>query len=201
MINYENIRKIDGWCTDDKIEKMINLIISTKPTNVVEIGVYHGKSLVCQALALKENSYGKICAIDPWNKKDAIEFVKEERQLKWWDEQDLNSVYESFLKSIKQNEVENYITIYKSKSSDCVDMIDKIDILHIDGNHEEESSYRYVELYVPKVKKGGYIWFDDANWYQTQKALNLIESEFNCKLVDKAKSDDPNNFCNLYIKE
>ena len=97
--------------------------------------------------------------------------------------------------------MENYITIYKSKSSDCVDMIDKIDILHIDGNHEEESSYRDVELYVPKVKKGGYIWFDDANWYQTQKALNLIESEFNCKLVDKAKSDDPNNFCNLYIKE
>ena len=76
MINYENIRKIDGWCTDDKIEKMINLIISTKPTNVVEIGVYHGKSLVCQALALKENSYGKICAIDPWNKKDAIEFIE-----------------------------------------------------------------------------------------------------------------------------
>jgi len=77
----------------------------------------------------------------------------------------------------------------------------EIDILHIDGNHEEESSCKDVELYLPRVKKGGYVWFDDANWHQTQKAINLLQNKFNCKLIDKAKSDDPNNFCNLYIKE
>lgn len=201
MINYNNIKKIDGWCSDEKIEKMIDLIIKTKPTNIAEIGVYYGKSLICQALALKENKCGKIYAIDSWNIKDCTEFIEEQSAIKWWNDIDLNLVYESFLNSIKENEVENYVEIFKYKSIDCIDMIDYIDILHIDGNHEENSSCRDVHLYLPKVKIGGYIWFDDAKWHQTQNAINLIETVYNCKLIDKAYWDDKINYCSLYQKQ
>jgi len=86
-------------------------------------------------------------------------------------------------------------------SAEYSNIIDfEIDILHIDGNHEEISSCRDVELYVPKLKTGGYLWFDDANWKETKKAINLIENTYKLKLIDKAYSDDPNNYCNLYIK-
>lgn len=201
MINIENIKKIDGWCSDEKIYKMINLIKNTKPNKIVEIGVYCGKSLICQALALKENKLGKIYAIDSWKHQDCIEFTKEQSVIEWWKNVDLNFVYQSFLKSINDNEVSNYVEIFKCKSNECIDKIDIIDILHIDGNHEEESSCLDVNLYVPKVKKDGYIWFDDAKFYQTQKAIELLENSYKCELIDQVFWTDKINCCNLYIKK
>ena len=128
--------------------------------------------------------------------------MTEENSINWWQNLDYTKIYNGCINSIVNNNLEDFVKIHRLTSLEYSTKIDfEIDILHIDGNHEEESSCRDVELYLPKVKKGGYIWFDDANWYQTQKAISLIENKFGCKLVDKAASDDPNNFCNLYIKE
>lgn len=201
MINYNNIKKINGWCSDQKIEKMINLIIDKKPTNLVEIGVYAGKSLICQALALKENGFGKIYGIDSWNVQDCIEFENDATALDWWKTVDLEYIYQDCVKNIKENEVENYIQIIREKSNVYIKKMNyEIDILHIDGNHCNLSSCRDVDLYLPKVKSGGYIWFDDALWATTQDAIKLIETQYNCKLIDRAYWGDNVNFCNLYVK-
>ena len=47
---------------------------------------------------------------------------------------------------------------------------ESIDILHIDGNHTADVALSDAYMWLPKVKKGGYIWFDDANWPTTAKA-------------------------------
>ena len=39
--------------------------------------------------------------------------------------------------------------------------IKKIDFLHIDGNYSTVTALKDVELYLPKVKKGGYILFSN----------------------------------------
>ena len=52
-----------------------------------------------------------------------------------------------------------------------------------------------------KVKKDGYIWFDDALWTTTQSAIKLMETEYNCVLIDKAYWDDKINYCALYQKQ
>lgn len=54
MINYNLVKNIEGWCSQEKMIKMVSLILATKPERVVEIGVFYGKSLICQALALKK---------------------------------------------------------------------------------------------------------------------------------------------------
>ena len=51
---------------------------------------------------------------------------------------------------------------------------EQIDILHIDGNHSELASVRDVTTWLPRVKSGGYIWFDDTNWATTQRAIALL---------------------------
>ena len=41
-----------------------------------------------------------------------------------------------------------------------------IDILHIDGNHSEQASYLDVTKWVPLVRSGGWIFFDDMTWFE-----------------------------------
>lgn len=202
-MKYINIiNGLEGWCSEDKITKLYDLIIDKKPLNVVEIGVFGGKSLLSQAFALKDNKRGIIHGIDSWRSSDCIEGMTNNDAIYWWKILDYEKIYNGCVNAIITNNLQDYVQLHRMTSEEYSNNINyEIDILHIDGNHEEESSCRDVELYLPKVKKDGYIWFDDANWHQTQKAVNLLENKFNCKLIDKAKSNDPNNFCNLYIKE
>lgn len=195
------VNKIEGWCSVDKMTKLYNLIVYTKPDIVVEIGVFAGKSLIPQALALKDNKHGTIIGIDAWDKNESIKNVHDKNNIKWWSEINHEDIYNKCVKYINDNNLQSHVKLIKSTSKDCISEIpDNIDILHIDGNHEEMNSCMDVELYVPKIRKGGYLWFDDAKWSQTQKAVKLIEDKYKLTLINKADSDDPNNCCNLYIK-
>jgi predicted O-methyltransferase YrrM len=198
---YTLIKDLPGWCSEDKFNKMYSLIKKINPDKLLEIGVFGGKSLFSQALALKDNKNGHIIGIDSWDKKDCIQYMTDPVAIEWWSKLDYASIYKSCMKFIKENKLKKYCSLYKGTTKEYrYQLRNDIDILHIDGNHEEASSCYDVETYVPFVKKNGYIWFDDANWHQTKKAVNIIETKFKCRLIDKAKSDDPNNFCNLYIK-
>ena len=52
--------------------------------------------------------------------------------------------------------------------------------MHIDGNHCETLAYKDSVNYFPKVKLGGYIFFDDINWREepnvisTKKGLDYL---------------------------
>lgn len=201
-MKYINIiNSLDGWCSFEKCNKLYNLIIQTRPMHLVEIGVFGGKSLLSQAFALKDNQMGIIHGVDSWAITDCTDGMKDPAAINWWSTLDYEKIYNGCITAINTNNLQNYIQLHKTTSEEYINLIDyEIDILHIDGNHEEEHSCKDVELYLPKVKYGGYIWFDDANWSQTQKAVQLIENKYRCKLIDKAQSDDPNNFCNLYVK-
>lgn len=62
---------------------------------------------------------------------------------------------------------------------------ESINILHIDGNHTEQIALADAKMFLPKVKKGGYIWFDDVNWSSTNKAVQFLTE--NCTL-DETRS-------------
>jgi len=73
-----------------------------------------------------------------------------------------------------------------------------IDILHIDGCHSEEASVRDVKLYIPQMNYGAYVWFDDASWPTTQKAIGLLRESYepmkrvdDCVLFQKKVKDEP----------
>ena len=201
-MKYINIlNTLEGWCSEEKATKLYTLITWTRPQKVVEIGVFGGKSLIAQAFALKDNGGGKIIGIDSWSKEDCLEAMVDAAAIDWWSKLDYDYIYNGCVNAISVNGLNDYVELIKKKSADCVDLVgNDIDILHIDGNHEEFSSCRDVKLYLPKLKVGGFLWFDDAGWKQTQKAIKLIEEEFKLVLVDKAQSLDVDNYCGLYKK-
>lgn len=177
----------EGWCLADRAVEMAQLVIDWRPAVVVEIGVFAGGSLIPQALALKENGFGRIYGIDPWSRQAAIEQVfvanestpkaDEEIARKWWAEVDLDKMHLLAMQGIWKYHLEEFATVIRARSEHCAELFSAnvIDIFYLDGSHSEEASCRDVNLYVPQVQTGGYVWIDDANWQTVGKAIGIIE--------------------------
>lgn len=178
----EWIPAAEGWLTVDRANEMYDLVRQIQPQYVVEIGVFGGRSLIAQAMALRDNGRGKIIGIDPWKRAVAVDAQTDEQAAAWWrDSVDYYKIHQGCMDAIWTLDLDRFVTIIRSTSKDCVDIIPMCDIIYIDGGHSEASSCEDVSLYLPKVKQNGWIWFDDADWKTTQAALGMIDQQ--CKLV------------------
>ena len=167
----EVLPTLHGWCSPPKADKLIEIILENKPSICVEIGVFGGSSLVPQALALYYNKHGIIYGIDPWANDAALEEMIHEDHKSWWQILNLEEVYEKCKYSLSLLGVEKYCVLIRDKSENAYLKFEdeSIDLLHIDGNHSEVLSYKDATLYFPKVKSGGYIFFDDIWWTENQQ--------------------------------
>ena len=171
--------ELEGWCSQEKAKKMMELIYETQPNVCVEIGVFGGASIYPTASALKYLKKGKVYAIDPWeNSACLVGYETMDPNYIWWSAVDLRWIYHTFLDMLKNYSLKSYCHILKMTSKEALKYFDEesIDILHIDGNHTENVALGDAEMYFSKVKKGGYIWLDDANWPTTQKAVEFLLS-------------------------
>jgi len=170
-------KSVPGWCVYEKANKLMDLIHETKPDVVVEIGVFGGSSVYPMAESLRFEKRGVIHAIDPWKAENCqMGYTSDDANYMWWTNVDLEKVYKDFAKLIKKHHLNKYCNIMRMTSLEAAGHFadESIDILHIDGNHSEESALTDAQLFLPKVKQGGYIWFDDVNWNTTSKAVTFM---------------------------
>ena len=169
---------IPGWCCQEKAERMMDLVYEVKPEICVEIGVFGGSSIYPVANALKFLNQGVIYAIDSWSGFDCLEgYMPHDPNYLWWSSVDLENVYLDFVNMLDRFELRPYCRVMRTTGLKALDQFadESIDILHIDGNHTEDVALNDAQMYLPKVKKEGYIWFDDVNWLTTHKALEFLE--------------------------
>lgn len=197
----KNLKSIEGWCSLDKATKLINCIAAIKPDLCVEIGVFGGSSFIPQALAIKENGKGEIIGIDPWSTESALEDMQGKEHVDWWSKLDMSYIYNHFISNLEKFDVKSISKVIKDKAENVYSNFkdESIDLLHIDGNHSEALAYKDATLYLPKVKIGGYIFFDDIYWSEvgthvtTRKAINFL-------LQYCQKEDTVNNDCLIMKK-
>jgi hypothetical protein len=170
--------KIPGWCPLEKARQMMNLIYETKPQVCVEVGVFGGSSIYPTACAVDFNDLGQVYAIDPWSNSECLEgYAPDDPNYQWWNKIDLEKIYRDFLKMLHHFKLDNRCTVMRMTGNEAIKQFDNesIDILHIDGNHTESVALNDAKTYLPKVKKGGYIWFDDINWPTTRLAIEYLQ--------------------------
>lgn len=184
---HEQIKTIcgplDGWTTVERCCIMADLIVAKKPLTVVELGVFGGRSLIAQALALEQARCGQIFGIDPWRKAAAVE-GENEANVKWWSTIDIELVHRNCMNAIWANGLEGSAIIIRSESQSAYPLFNEpkwIDILNIDANHSEIASCRDVDLYLCRCRKGAHIWFDDCDWASTHKAQEKVKEQ--CEVV------------------
>lgn len=195
----EGLKTIPGWCTREKSDSFIDLVLETKPHIWVEIGVFGGSSLFPAASALQALGEGIVIAIDPWDKIEALRHLdpaKNWRDWDWWSRVNLREIERGFRQMLEDRQLQNTVAILKMPSKDAASKIRKIDILTIDGNLSEEGVLEDVRLYLPKVVPGGYVWLNDAlnTSRQTTQDLLLLSCQLirsidggNCLLFQKRK--------------
>jgi predicted O-methyltransferase YrrM len=191
-----------GWCTDEKRNLIHNLIKTTHSKVCVEIGVYKGSSLFSFAEVL-EKIEGKIIGIDPWSfemSKNDIPFWNQSQKEYFYNEllkgqETFDSIYKNVCDIIESNDLSKTISIVREPSQDSFIRFEKesIDVLHIDGNHNEMNVSRDILLYLPLVKKGGYIIMDDSNWKSVRNSINKFLVPY-CDLIDDI------GYCSYYKK-
>lgn len=187
---------IHGWTSEEKCSYFFDLAIelisqhhknqlTEKGPVWVDIGTFAGASILSPATVFKFFDMGTVIAIDPWNKLEAIrnfDPIADKQNLEWWSKLDLELIHRSYLRLLNQQQLEKYCITLKMTSEKAASQISLIDVLHIDGNHGEFSTYSDVKLYLPKVRSGGYIILNDTLWEQIQPSVEYLLTA--CEVVD-----------------
>lgn len=168
---------IHGWCSDEKALVMMDVINKNKCRYCIEIGVFSGKSLLPIARAVQYNESGVVYAIDAWDTAAAINGLRPSNpNYGWWKQVDFNHFYHETINIMNQNELIRHCHFMKNSSQDVVSLFGDgtIDFIHIDGNHDEKSTFNDVKDYFPKIKDGGFIVLNDPNWFSSKEALVFL---------------------------
>lgn len=189
-----------GWCSRTKAAAMIADIIEIKPKRCVEIGIFAGRSLFAAGLALRQvNEGGVIVGIDPWATDDSVKGMGTDTKagrdnIEWWTALKHEDIFNACMDSLRELGLNEYVQIARQTSNyihfgyqyGCLGKR-CIDFIHIDGNHTEVISTADVEKWMPLVRSGGSVWFDDTNWETTKPAQHLL-MEF-CDQIGEVEGD------------
>jgi predicted O-methyltransferase YrrM len=147
-----------SWCSPEKINLLMDLILIARPEVSVEIGVFTGSSTLPVATVLKYLNHGKIYCIDAWSNAEAIKNMDfDDPNRLWWSEVNMADICDTFQRMLREHNLQQICIALRKPSEEAVHDIGEIDFLHLDGDLSEKGSLLDVALYLPKVKKGGYI--------------------------------------------
>lgn len=164
QIEESNARLKDwGWCDLQKANALAAMVVALRPKLIVEIGVYGGRSLQAFAVALKNLGAGRVVGIDPWSKEAALEAMNDPANVAWWSHLDYERVYRICMENLSVSGVNDFVSIIRQRSDDVDPSGWVLDILHVDGSHEE-TAFRDVTRYAARVRVGGMCVCDDIQW-------------------------------------
>ena len=172
-------QKLHGWCMLDKAEHLALLVQDATPSKIVEIGVYGGRSLIPMALAAKTYG-GTVYGIDPWSNEACLEGTQDPANAEWWAKLDIEMIYQCAVEAVNAFGVADVVRLMRMRDEEALGYFgdEEIGLLHVDGNHSNEVSRRYVEQWGPKIEPGGYLVMDDIDWPSQAETVKLIESQY-----------------------
>jgi len=141
----ELIKDVPGWLSPEEGEALYELAKSCTGAGViVEIGSWKGKSTICLGRGSKAGKSLRIYAVDPH----------------------ADYRHGEFKENIERAGIADLVTPLKGFSQDVVkDFDEPIELLFVDGSHEEDDVRHDWDTWVPKVVEGGVVMFHDTVWH------------------------------------
>ncbi len=184
-------QKIHGWFTfKDLYTEMVK---NYDDAVFVEVGTWKGKSASYMATEIaNSNKNIKFYCIDPWTGETL------DSDPKGYDciEKMEGTLFEHFLQNVHL--VRNYLTPIRGLSNECVKHFDdsSLSFVYIDASHDYKSVLNDLEIWYPKIKKGGVLAGHDYPKPGVLKAVNCFAS-INKLVVNKHPQDDNTYIFNL----
>jgi predicted O-methyltransferase YrrM len=125
--------------------------------DVAEIGSWQGRSASFIARATREAGNGRFFAIDHFKGN-----IGKEQHYKVGKD-DLSDLRDGFTRNMRAAGLEDSVTLYDMPSKDAAAQIadGSLRFLFIDGDHTREGVEKDLALFVPKLKPGAIVVFDD----------------------------------------
>lgn len=153
-----------SWCTKEKANLLIDLVLLTSPKVCVEIGSFTGSTALPILTSLKYLRKGTLYAVDAWSCEEAIRGLPAtDINTQWWGTLNMASIKAQFYEMLNSWSLNEYCRTMPMTSQNAVRKIPPIDFLHLDGNFSEEGALQDSKLYVPLVKSGGYILLSNVH--------------------------------------
>jgi MMP 1-O-methyltransferase len=139
------IADVPGWLSDEEGEALYELARECTGRGViVEIGSWKGKSTICLGLGSRAGKGVRIFAVDPH----------------------ADYRHGEFKDNIERAGIADLVTPVKGLSQEVADDFhEPIELLFVDGSHEEELVREDFDKWVPKVVDGGIVAFHDTTWH------------------------------------
>lgn len=124
--------------------------------DVVEIGSWLGRSSVFLASAVKESKNGKFFAVDHFHGNQGKESLYTQRG-------ELIDIKQQYVQNLEKVGLMSLVTLLDMPSSEAANVVkgNTIRFLFIDGDHSLEGVENDVKLFIPMLKSGSIIVFDD----------------------------------------
>ena len=196
----EDVKSLQGWCSPQKALLLYSLVREHKPAKVVEIGIYGGRSIVPIAAALKDNAAGEVWGIETWSGSAATAYRTGIANDFWWMNIDFTKIKGDFLDFVLRHDLHDTIRVIEAPSDRCGGLFDRIDMLHIDGNHSMYGAAQDVVNFVSKVPAGGIVVYDDINWPSTAAGLDILRDTCRLLHVVTAFGSDTEPGCAAFMK-
>ncbi|MCA3155894.1 MAG: class I SAM-dependent methyltransferase [Phenylobacterium sp.] len=169
---------VPGMTDLDKISALIEIMRYAPPGDIVEIGSLWGRSATLLLLLGRMNGVGPVLCIDPWAAEHWVQGVEVlDKAIPDQDPEAFLKIFEVNLAPLANGDL-NYLRapsgealgVYESGATVSTPTFGdtryrgEISVLHIDGNHAFEAVELDSRLWTPKVRRGGWIIFDDYIW-------------------------------------
>jgi len=138
------IAGVPGWLTDEEGEALYELAKRCEGRGViVEIGSWKGKSTICLGLGSRAGNNVRIFAVDPH----------------------ADYRFGDFKANVERAGIADLVTPIASLSQPAAaDFHERIELLFVDGSHEEALVEEDFDKWVPKVVDRGWVAFHDTTW-------------------------------------
>jgi len=127
-----------------------------RPIRYMEIGTFYGGNALFVAGTYGLHPDSEIHCVDPWDDYSDYPEYKGEQL----------SIYNQYLQNLNNSTYKKKIHTHRGYSNTEIPKFEdeSLDIIYIDGNHEPEFIVEDGVLAFRKLKKGGYMIFDDYGW-------------------------------------
>lgn len=149
--------------------KWTNIIpVKNEKLRILEIGAYHGANVCSYMKTYAQHPDSEVHCVDPWFDYDEY---SEYKNIQYKN-------YSRFLTNITKlnpSDIQK-IYIHRGLSGDIVPRFENeyFDIIYIDGNHEKKFVLEDAVISFNKVKKGGWIVFDDLHDSEVAEAIKAF---------------------------
>lgn len=168
--------QLDGWSSKKKNMLLYSLVVTHKIQISCELGVFGGRTSASLAWGHKE--VGGVCyGVDPYTVEAAIEHETIEENINWWTNKvPYEKLYRDFMIYIIANDLTKQMQLLRMKSDLAATLfgLESLGLLVVDGNHNFEVVKKDFELWLPKVKEGGFLLADDLLGWGVPEAAKLI---------------------------